>query len=258
MYGLVQGLTEFLPVSSSGHLVVAQEFFGIEPKGILLEITLHIATLLAVVIFLRKHLLNLLGKLFSRDDAGYGWMYILGILIASIPAGIVGLFFEERIESLFENVLVVGIFLLITGAVVVLMPRLYREETKSFNWKNVVIISLIVGVFQAFAIMPGISRSGFTIFAGLLVGLSWKESANFSFTISIPAILGAGLLEMLKIAKVGFQGELILLISGFLSALISGILALWLLYKVLDSGKINYFGYYCLIAGLVVIIYWVL
>jgi undecaprenyl-diphosphatase len=252
---VVQGLTEFLPVSSSGHLVIAQELFTIKPEGIVLEVALHLATLVAVMIFLRKHIWKLLKKLISKDEAGYGWMYILGIMIATIPAGIVGLFFEEKIELFFEDVTYVGVFLIITGIIVILIPRLYRDEGKEFTWKNIFLLSLIVGIFQAFAILPGVSRSGSTIFAGVLMGLSWKKSADFSFTISIPAIIGAGMLEGVKIFKCGVDFSILNISLSFISALITGIFALWLLYIVLKKGNVFYFGIYCFIVGIAVLIY---
>jgi undecaprenyl-diphosphatase len=247
LVGVVQGLTEFLPVSSSGHLVLAQELFCYKPEGILLEVALHVATLLAVLIYYRRRLFNI-----AKTGVGAGgWLRFLGLIIlASVPAALVGLFFEDRIEKLFENPVLVGFTLLFTALIltssVFARSRGVTCATLGFG------AALLIGVAQAVAIAPGVSRSGMTIVAALWLGAVAEESAAFSFILSVPAILGAVILTAKDITTVDIPpGPLAV---GFVAALVSGVLAIYVVIRVLSARKLPYFGVYCCIIGTTFII----
>jgi undecaprenyl-diphosphatase len=252
IYGAVQGLTEFLPVSSSGHLVIAQTILGQNLQGIALEITLHLATLLAVIFFLRKRIWQVFGGIFSRGEKSrIAWRALLAVIVATIPAGLAGVFLGDFLESAFEHIQVVGICLLVTSAMVISVPFLPKRDytIENFSWWGVI----VVGIFQAVAILPGVSRAGATIFAGTLMGLNRKEAASFSFIISIPAILGATILELPKMMGGQEPAPALGLTIGAVSALIFGLLALYLLYKIVQKGSFLSFGIYTLILAILIL-----
>lgn len=235
LLGAVQGITEFLPVSSSAHLVIVQSMIpGFSQPGVLFDVILHAGTLLAVIIFFRKKLLTL-----SKNEA-----ILLGI--ATIPAVLAGVLFGSFLEESFANVKAVGIQLIITGLLCFAIDRA-KEIKTNINRTQ----SLIIGIAQAFAIIPGISRSGATIFAGTYMGIKKARVAEFSFLLSIPAIAGAILYE---VVKHGGSEEINLIYYGvgFISSLIFGFLSIGLLLRLLVSKKFFYFGIYCLIVGSVV------
>ena len=243
--GLVQGLTEFLPVSSSGHLVLAQKYLGIDTPGIVVEVALHVATVLAVLIYFR-------GRLWEMLKAGAGsrggWLRFLGLLVvASLPAAVVGLALESRIELLFESVQAVAVSLLFTAAVLAASSLLKRGDGKMAN--IAFLAALAVGAAQALAIAPGVSRSGMTIVAGLLVGLAGAEAATFSFLLSVPAILGAAVLEGAKIR--GFEGNWAGLGLAFGVAFVAGLAAIYLVLASVRGRGFGWFGAYCAVLGLV-------
>ena len=187
--GLVQGLTEFLPVSSSGHLVMAQAFLGVPSPGVFLEVALHVATLVSVIVVYRKKLGELVAGLFRRDP---GSLRYIGLLVlATIPVVIIGLLFRDAIESAFDTPYVTAFMLLITGAILwstgVVRDRPWDEPTAKH--------SIAMGLAQCFALLPGISRSGSSIAAGLWTGLKGEKAAEFSFLMSLPAVGGAALLQ---------------------------------------------------------------
>jgi undecaprenyl-diphosphatase len=252
IYGAVQGLTEFLPISSSGHLVIAQTILGQNLQGIALEITLHLATLLAVIVFLRKRIWQIFGGIFSRGEKSrIAWRALLAVIVATIPAGLVGIFFGNFLESTFENIQVVGICLLLTSAMVISIPFLPKKNytIEKFPWLGII----VVGIFQAVAILPGVSRAGATIFAGTLMGLNRKESASFSFIISIPAILGASVLELPKVISGRESAPALGLALSAVCAIIFGLLALFLLYKTVQKGSFLSFGIYTLILSILIL-----
>lgn len=245
LLGLLQGLTEFLPISSSGHLVIAQHFFGVENKGLFFEVLLHCATLVAVLAVYWKDIIELIKKPFQK----YTYLLIAG----TIPTGIIGLTFKDTFEKMFSSVTVVGYSLLITGFILLLaelISRMILDSTKFGYWQ-----SILIGLGQGLAITPGISRSGTTIAVSLLVGLERKEAAKFSFLLSIPAILGASIVEAKDVVLAHqLSTDLILpYIVGALVALVSGYAAIKLLLSVLNKGKLYYFSIYCWLLGAVVI-----
>lgn len=245
--GLIQGLTEFLPISSSGHLVIVQTLFGIETEQLTLDVFLHFGTVIPILIIFRKDIRDIL--LFKKEKRRLSLLILIGI----IPTGLIGILFEDFIIKLFSSVLIVGYMLLITGFLLYLAERLGKasrdlDEMKGYN-------AIIVGVAQGFAAIPGISRSGSTIVASLLQGLDRDAAARYSFLIAIPVILGAGLLQLKDALIVGLTGltwELI--IAGTISAAVSGYLAIKYLLHVLRSGSLLVFSYYCWALGLIIIL----
>jgi undecaprenyl-diphosphatase len=254
--GVVQGLTEFLPVSSSGHLVLARRLLGVTPpagaSGVLWEVVLHMGTLVAVVVVLRREVCQVLTGLVRgllacrrgvraalREEPGFA----LALLIAmgSIPAGVVGVVFKDALEALFEKPTVVAGALLVTGTI--LFATRYAPKHVGdgrVGWLSAV----IVGCAQAVAILPGISRSGATISAGLFAGLERAEAARFSFLLSIPAVGGAGLLELRHLDALPAESLAPFLAGGVVSAVV-GLAALVLLLRVVEAGKLHHFAYYC-------------
>ena len=239
--GMLQGLTEFLPISSSGHLVIAQHFLNVKDGGILFEVLLHFATLSAIVAVYRKDLLELIKHPFQK------YTYLL--LAGTIPTGIIGLVFKDSFEKLFSSVTIVGYMLLITGFILLaaeFFSRIIFGSEVLTYWQAVGI-----GIAQGVAITPGISRSGTTIAAGLLLGMDRKEAARFSFLLSIPAILGASVLEVKDIVLSSqLSADIILPYTiGILCAAISGYFAIKLLLGILTKGKLYYFSIYCWLLG---------
>lgn len=263
LMGLLQGLTEFLPVSSSGHLIIGEKLLGIQQSGILLEVCLHLGTLVAVCIFFRQQIWDIIEALLAvvmrkkdDDDAvlkkrRQSLMLFLCIIVACIPTGIIGLVLEHYSDVLFKSVKLVGVLLLVTGIILWLTPRKPVENPKPLTVKK----SLIIGLVQGLAVLPGISRSGSTIATSLFCGISREEAARFSFLISVPAILGATLLEALKLKSGGMWHELLPALAGAVVAGVVGYLALVFLIKVLNKGKLYYFSIYCWILGLVALIF---
>ena len=239
LLGAVQGLTEFLPVSSSGHLAVLQNYFSFPGNRLFFDVMLHFATLLAVLVYFRKEILDYL-----RDGKK-----LLYVILATIPTGIVGLALKDHVEFLLLKPKIVACMFLVTAAIVFAVDKI--NGTKEVSRVGIVSI-LLVGLFQGMAVIPGISRSGSTIFASLLVGIKRNEAAPFSFIISIPAIAGATLLELVK----GMQSASIdiNLLAGMATAFVCGLLGLKLFVKMLTQKSFRYFSFYLLAIGLAIIV----
>ena len=236
--GIVQGITEFLPVSSSGHLVLFQELIpSFTQPGALFDVVLHLGTVCAVLIFFRKKLVGLVKK------------YWLAFIVGTIPAGLVGILLQDQIEALFTNVRFVGLALLFTALFNFATDRIKTDKRKLVN-KN----ALVIGVFQALAIIPGISRSGSTIFAGVNSGIEKERAAEFSFLLSIPAILGANVLQFTSHGVNGIANPIFYLV-GFFTAFISGFISISLVLKALCQKRFRLFGYYCLAVGVAVLFF---
>ncbi len=265
--GMLQGLTEFLPISSSGHLVIFRYFLGIEEAGVTFGVFLHLATLIAVFIAFWEDILGLIKAAFRlfasifkfRSNAlktllhndPYVRLLIL-LLIASLPAGVIGLAFNDLFEELFNAPLFAGVMLVMTGFILWFVSKL-KEGDKSPEHISVW-DAILIGAAQAIAILPGISRSGSTIAGGLLRGLNREDAARFSFLLSIPVILGASLFEARNmIYSVELSGG-VALIGGFLSAIIFGYIAIKLLLAVIKKGRLELFAYYCWLAGVVTVL----
>ena len=246
--GIVQGFTEFLPVSSSGHLVLAAEFLNFQEEGVAFEVFVHLGTLFSVLVVFRVKIYQMLFAPFKiilkrnrSEDVLEAFRWVIYIIIGTIPAALIGLIFKDQIESIFSSFLLVLAMLLVTGTMMI-SSRYINNQNERFS----VMKSLIIGVAQAFAILPGISRSGSTIVTGMLLKIDRSKAAEFSFLLSIPVILGATILKIKDLAGSPITtNEIILLIIGTVSAFISGYLAIIWLLDIVKKGKLEWFGLYC-------------
>lgn len=246
--GIVQGLTEFLPVSSSGHLQLANELLGtsLNPENNLtFSLTLHAATVLSTIVVLWREVWTLLRGLFSRTFNAEQ-AYILKIVISMIPIGIVGLFFMDYIEAAFSSILVVGIMLLVTATLLCFAYFAKPRQKENISYRD----AFIIGLAQSVATLPGLSRSGTTIATGLLLGNRKESIAQFSFLMVLPPILGNALLDIVK-GNFGGGVDLLPLIAGFLAAFLTGCLACRFMINIVRRGKLIWFAAYCAVAGLV-------
>ncbi len=262
LLGLLQGITEFLPVSSSGHLALGRALLGrdLEP-GITFEIVVHFGSFCSIVLYYHKKIEEILSDLFKSfspsgiaskryiTDANTRFSYI--ILLSMIPAGIVGFTMKEAIEALFLNPFFVSCMLLITGSLL-FGTKFVGNPPKDVNAGR----GLLMGVAQAIAILPGMSRSGTTISVGLFSGISRDKVANFSFLMVLPVLAGAMLLEVLELRQTGIESAAVVsLFVGFLTSFISGYFALKYLIIILKREKLHYFAFYCWTVGIVGIFY---
>lgn len=259
LLGTIQGLTEFLPVSSSGHLVIFSHLLQFRDAGLMFDVFMHFGTLMSILVLFRKELVQMVISPFAllkgnaSETNRYYWRWDLYVILASIPAAVVGLLFEDQIEQVFSSVIPALIFLFITGLMMSSIPFI-----KSRNKDITGPMSFIMGVAQAFAILPGISRSGSTIFAGILSGGNQEKVARFSFIMSIPAVAGAVVLKAKDLVGSSLSSSEILNIAfGTLFSFAFGCLAIWWLLDFVKKGKIQWFGYYCLIISILGLIYFV-
>ncbi|MFT5383049.1 MAG: undecaprenyl-diphosphatase [Saprospiraceae bacterium] len=251
--GIIQGLTEFLPVSSSGHLELAKFFLNddsVAEQSMLMTVMLHGATALSTIIVFRKDILEILKGLFQ-----FKWneetKFSLKIIISMVPAAIIGLLFEEQLETLFDKqILLVGIMLIITGLLLFLADRA-KITNKTVSYSN----ALLIGISQAIAILPGISRSGATISTSVLLGIDREKAARFSFLMVVPLILGKIAKDLLS-GDVNFSAEVLLPMSaGFVAAFLTGLLACTWMIKLVKNSKLSYFAYYCFIVAIIAILF---
>lgn len=264
--GLVQGLTEFLPISSSGHLVLMPQLLGAE-SSLVFDTILHVGTLLAIFVCFWDDIVKIIKAFFDsladipkgrlvpeirkNDYKKLAWLLIIG----NIPAGIIGILFKDYFEAAFSSVLIVGFFLLITGGLLYFsewiaaqVEEKWRRGIDKLTFKD----SLIIGVAQAFAILPGISRSGSTIATGLFLGLKRDLVAEYSFLLSIPAVAGAALLQVKDISSIDMSFGA--LAGGFLAAAISGYFAIKVVMNLIQNKSLKIFAYYCWVIGVIAII----
>ena len=253
--GLVQGLTEYLPVSSSGHLAIGSEFFGIEgEENLAFTVAVHVATVLSTLVILWKEIDWIFRGLF-KCQLNEETKYVLNIVVSMIPVGIVGVFFKDYVEEVFGSGLaIVGAMLLLTAVLLTFSYYAKPRQKEKISLRD----AFIIGLAQACAVMPGLSRSGSTIATGLLLGNKKATLAQFSFLMAIPPILGEALLDVVK----GLNGEeafggidALPLTVGFLAAFVSGCLACKWMINIVKKGKLIYFGIYCAIAGVLTLIY---
>ena len=251
--GIVQGLTEYLPVSSSGHLAIGSALFGIEgEENLAFTIVVHVATVFSTLVILWKEIEWIFRGLF-KFQMNSETRYAINILISMIPIGIVGVFFKDTVESIFgSGLLIVGCMLLVTAALLAFSYYAKPRQKESISMKD----AFIIGLSQACAVLPGLSRSGTTIATGLLLGNNKAKLAQFSFLMVIPPILGEALLDVLKLVKgEDIAGDIptLSLVVGFVAAFLSGCLACKWMINIVKKGKLIYFAIYCAIAGLVTI-----
>ena len=248
LLGALQGLTEFLPVSSSGHLVLGSQLLDFQEQGLAFDVFVHFGTLVSVCIVFRKELAAMLAAPFAifgghadKEQKHY-FLWDIYVVVATLPAVVVGLFLKDSIEGIFSNILVVYCMLFVTGVIMTITPRI-KEQAVELNSPR----ALLIGCAQAMAILPGLSRSGSTIFAGMLLGLNREMVARFSFIMSIPAILGAGVLQSKDLINNPPEFSSLLVIgAGTVASAIAGYFAIILLLNVIRKNKLQYFGYYCL------------
>lgn len=262
--GLVQGLTEFLPISSSGHLVLAEELVGFRPEGVFFEVMVHVATLLSVIFAYRVRIVGLIRGMFSRGrDA---WRYVAMLVLASVPAGVAGVLFKDYFERSFHSLGALSWQFLVTAALLwstkwagVRGPESGGTHAPLRTPDSGLVApspfqALILGIAQAFAIIPAISRSGATIAAGLWMGLPAVAAAEFSFLMSIIVIAGSGALEARHLVS-GSQMVTPGLLTAFGAALISGLVAIYFLVALLRRGKFHWFAPYCAALGLLCLLW---
>lgn len=251
--GIIQGLTEFLPVSSSGHLEIFKEIFSsdYQPKeSLLITITLHAATATSTLFYFRKDI-GFIFKELLRFEKSESLYFALKIILSMIPAVIVGLFFEDFIASLFDrNLLLVGFMLLITAFLLFQADRIGKNN-KPLNYRS----ALLIGVIQAIAILPGISRSGATIALAVLLGIDRERAARFSFLMVIPLIFGSMAKSLLEIDSVTQSPDYLSLLVGFIAAFITGIFACKWMIALVKKSQLKYFSFYCIVVGVIAIVY---
>lgn len=252
--GIVQGLTEFLPVSSSGHLIIGSALFGLDgEENLTFAIAVHAATVLSTLVVLWKEVSVLFKGFFS-----FKWneetQMVCKIILSMIPVGIVGVFFKDHVEDLFgSGLLIVGCMLLLTAVLLAFSYYAKPRQKENISFKD----AFIIGLAQACAVLPGLSRSGSTIATGILLGNKKEQVAKFSFLMVIIPILGETFLDMMK---GGFSPEqsgisAVALLTGFLAAFVTGTIACRWMINLVKKGKLIYFAYYCVVAGLFAIIY---
>ena len=254
--GLIQGLTEFLPVSSSGHLELTKAILGdtsVPEESLLMTVVLHAATAFSTIVIFRKEIIELLSGLFQFKN-NEQFQYSLKIVLSMIPAAAVGVLFEEQIDKLFGGqILLVGTMLLVTGSLLFLADKAKKTE-KAVDFKS----ALLVGIAQAIAILPGISRSGATISTSVLLGIDRERAARFSFLMVVPLILGKMAKDILSGDLAAAETETSLLIVGFIAAFVSGLVACNWMIALVKRSQLKYFSYYCFVVGVGAIIYSVL
>lgn len=259
--GIVQGITEFLPISSSAHLVLVPYWLGWQipaDQVFVFDVIVQLGTLIAVIIFFWKDLLSILEALiyglrnkdlFHSPDARLGWL----VGLATIPAGIAGILMRDTIASIFENPMVTGLFLLVTASLLILGEMLgkHKNDLEHLNWKD----ALIIGCFQAIALFPGISRSGSTISGGLIRNLDRKSAARFSFLLSIPIMVAAGLFEIKSVSQVDQLGQFLpILLIGTITAGITGYIVIKWLLDYLKNHSLFGFSIFCIFVWFVTFI----
>ncbi|WP_297328388.1 undecaprenyl-diphosphate phosphatase [uncultured Bacteroides sp.] len=249
--GLIQGLTEYLPVSSSGHLAIGSALFGVNgEENLAFTVVVHVATVFSTLVVLWREIEWIFRGLF-KWKMNAETRYVINILISMIPIGIIGVFFKEEVEAVFgSGLVIVGCCLLITALLLTFSYYYRPRQKKELSKKD----AFIIGLAQACAVLPGLSRSGSTIATGLLLGDNKAKLAQFSFLMVIPPILGEALLDGVKMMKgEAIAGDIptLSLIVGFLAAFVSGCLACKWMINIVKKGKLIYFGIYCAIAGVV-------
>lgn len=250
--GVVQGLTEFLPVSSSGHLCLARELMGVElDENLTFDIALHAATVLSTIVVLWREIWRLLKGAFdfSSKQINEEQSYILKIVVSMIPIGVVGFLLKDYIDSVGDKSWVVGIMLLVTALLLTFAYKAKPRQKENISYRD----AFIIGLAQACATMPGLSRSGSTIATGLLLGNKKDSVAQFSFLMVLPPILGNALLDIVK-GDFGGGVEIVPLMAGFVSAFVVGCLACKFMIEMVKRGKLIWFALYCAIVGVVAIV----
>lgn len=251
--GIIQGLTEFLPVSSSGHLELAKFILNDESvadQSLLMTVVLHAATALSTIVIFRKEILEILQGLLQ-----FKWneqtAFSLKIILSMIPAALVGVFFNDQLEAFFnQRIMLVGFMLIVTGLLLLLADRA-KNTKKSVSYSN----ALLIGISQMVALLPGISRSGATISTSVLLGIDRERAAKFSFLMVVPLILGKMVLEIAKGEIDYSSSNIVPLLAGFIAAFLTGLVACTWMIKLVKNSKLSYFAIYCFIVAVIAILY---
>ena len=257
IFGLIQGLTEYLPVSSSGHLTIGQEVLGVSGSdNLIFDVVVHVATVLSTLVILWKEIVWIFKGLFKfrwNDET----RYTVNILVSMIPVGIVGVFFKDYVEEIFgSGLFIVAYFLMVTALLLTFSYYAKPRQKEKISLRD----AFIIGIAQAAAVMPGLSRSGSTIATGLILGNKKEKLAQFSFLMVIPPILGEALLDVMKAMKHGAEAvtggmSISALAVGFIAAFISGCFACKWMISIVKKGKLIYFAIYCAIISVVALIF---
>jgi undecaprenyl-diphosphatase len=256
---IIQGMTEFLPVSSSGHLALAEYLLGIESPGVTLEVFLHFGTFMSVLVIFWKDIIKIIIAVFANFWKVWKYPTVMKenenfamgvyIVLSMIPAGIVGLVFEEQIDGFFDNIVMVGVALIVTGTVLFITQWAQNEKRPLKGWR-----AFLMGIAQAIAIIPGISRSGSTLSMGMFLGIPREKVAKFSFLMALPLIFGATIMKAKDaLAVEGFIWSGIII--GTITAFIFGYFAVKWLLSAITKGRLYIFGFYCLAIGFLAIIF---
>lgn len=242
--GFVQGATEFLPVSSSGHLVVAQELLDVHVDGVLFEVAVHVATLFSIALVYRRRIVDLVVGMVRREPDS--WRYVGLLVAATIPAAVLGLAFEDRLEALFDDPVVPGVAFLVTGLVLWSSRAALKKDPQGKPWLTA---AVLIGLAQAFALVPGISRSGSTVVAALWLGVAPAEAAAFSFLMALPAIAGAAVLQVPDIlaGPIDITGSALLV--GGVAAAVTGVAAIKTFVEMLRRRSFHQFAFYVWVLG---------
>lgn len=251
LLGILQGITEFLPVSSSGHLVLGQFFLGVTQPGVTFEVMVHFGTMMSVVWVFWDDLRGLIKGFLNTGEER---RFLILLMAGMVPTGLMGVFLASYFKRVFEKPLVVGIMLLVTGLIVWLINniKIRHKDIISMN----ILDALVIGFFQGIAIIPGISRSGSTILGALLRGLNRETAVRYSFLLSLPAIAGATFIEFLEWRSTGAVLEHVFAYAlATVTAFVAGIFAIKIFIELLKKGKFCYFSYYCWLMGFVTIIF---
>ncbi len=269
--GIVQGITEFLPVSSSGHIRIFKEIFALSEDGLVFDVLLHMGTLIAVCVFYHKDVVQLMKELFAfiRDIFSFGKrnpfcienpqrrLFIM-IMITTIPTALAGIFLDDIVENVFSSLIFVGISLMITAFLLIAADKItcqYNKDETEIMKKD----AFMVGLCQACAIVPGISRSGATVFAGKASGFNMEVAVKYSFLCSLPAIIGAIVFKFKDIAKLSLDiNQIAGYVAAFVASAVTGYLSLGLIDVVAKKNKLSVFAYYCIAVGIGCILYCVL
>lgn len=254
---IVQGVAEILPISSSGHMIIAQNLLGIEASDLSLEIFLHFGSLIAIFVFFRKKIWAIIRDFFvylfkKEERAKNNYKLAWYIIIATIPAAIAGLFLEDIIGKYLKNLWIVGLFLLITSCLLYLSTKAKREkELKDLTWKN----ALVIGLFQCLGLFPGVSRSGSTLVGGASQKVKQTDAADFAFILALPVMLGSAILSIGDISTALSNKTLLIpYLVGFIVTLITTYLTITLFFSFIKKKKMSIFSIYCLCVGVLIIV----
>jgi undecaprenyl-diphosphatase len=250
LLGILQGITEFLPVSSDGHLVVVQQMLGFEHSLLAYDVFIHIGTLLAVIAYYHRELIQLVVGVFGGANAAPNRRLLSLLVVASLPTAIIGLALKSLVHDLNTSALAAALGWLVTGVILLMASRtqIATNSAREISYQD----ALLMGIAQGIAVLPGVSRSGSTVATGLFRGIQAPAAANFSFLMSIPAVAGALLLQIDDLHGLT-QHDWSVYITGGIAAALTGFVAIWGLLKLLNRRIIAPFGWYCLLAGVVTI-----